>query len=137
MQGGVFLTVWKNPFRQASLAETSEVRLKTRTRLSGVMALAVTVTAPLFAQNDALTELLTGAQDEAQIDSGRLIDTDTSAADDEKVRLRLSNIFSEFDDLDQVSVSVSNSVANSGRWVRTKCVNTSVCMAIDTRRARQ
>lgn len=75
-----------------------------------LLVVALSAAVPLFAQTDSLTELLTGTDDKTQVENGRTIQTDTSAADDEKIRLRLSNIFSELDELEQVSVAVSNSV---------------------------
>ncbi len=75
-----------------------------------LLVVALTATVPLFAQTDPLTELLTGTHEKTPVESSRVIETDTSAADDEKIRLRLSNIFSELDELEQVGVAVSNSV---------------------------
>lgn len=83
-----------------------------------LLVVVLSAATPLFAQTDPLTELLTGADDKTQVENSRAIQTHTSAADDEKIRLRLSNIFSELDELEQVSVAVSNSVVTLTGEVR-------------------
>jgi len=92
--------------------------------------MALAVAAPLFAQSDPLTDLLKGDEDKAELESARVIKADASAVDDEKIRLRLSNIFSELNDLDQVSVEVSNSVVTlSGETETIKAVSRAGALA--------
>src|SRR5690554_3659456 len=75
-----------------------------------LLVVALAATMPLYAQSGSLAELLTGADDKAKVETDRAIQTETSTADDEKIRRRLSSIFSELDELEQISVAVSNSV---------------------------
>lgn len=96
-----------------------------------LLVLVLVVSAPLLAQGDPLTELLKGNSGKAELESPRVIDTDASAADDEKIRLRLSNIFSELDDLGQVNVAVSNSVVTlTGETETIKGVSRAAALAM-------
>ena len=64
----------------------------------------------VFAQADSITDLLTANADKELLEDDKVIAKESSAADDLIIRTRLSNIFSELDELDQVDVAVSNSV---------------------------
>lgn len=74
--------------------------------LLAVLVLATSV----FAQTGSITDLLTASSDKPLIEDGKVIETESTAADDQKIRTRLSNIFSELEELSQVDVAVSNSV---------------------------
>lgn len=65
---------------------------------------------PVFAQTDSITDLLTAGSEDALPEENRVIEAESTAADDQKIRTRLSNIFSELEELRQVEVAVSNSV---------------------------
>jgi small-conductance mechanosensitive channel len=67
-------------------------------------------TATAWAQSDSITDLLTTGADNEQVADGRVIEKESTEADDQKIRQRLSNIFSELDELQKVDVAVSNSV---------------------------
>ena len=74
------------------------------------LMLLLAVVMPVMAQTDAITELLIGDSDNEQVADGRVIEKESTEADDQKIRQRLSNIFSELKELGQVDVAVSNSV---------------------------
>lgn len=68
------------------------------------------VAASVFAQTDSVSDLLRTGADKASFEDVKVIETENTEADDQKISTRLSNIFSEMKELDQVDVAVSNSV---------------------------
>ena len=73
-----------------------------------IIALLITPLAGVKADN--LTELITGTSSEAPVANDKVITTDTSKQDDQKIKQRLRDIFTELDALRNIGIAANKGV---------------------------
>jgi len=79
-------------------------------RVKYLLIVTLLITPMVGVKADNLTELITGTSTEAPVVSDKVITTDTSKQDDQKIKQRLRDIFTELDALKNIGIAANKGV---------------------------